>query len=666
MNVRLPNPLGVFAASLMLTLFCGQAPAQAPTQPGPKLMTAAAKPAGDAIINFSFDQVDVSTFVKLVGDLTGKKFVVADGVAGKITVVSPMVTRREVYPLFVTILESAGCSVVQDGEIYRVVALPKRDTVVAPVIGAEEPIPTEGVVTKVFQLQNVTAAELRKVLESKVGGGKAGAIGAIEETNHLLITDTADSIRRIEKIITEIDKPGLSKTTEVVPLEFAGAEEIANQLNQAMMDSDGRLPFGDTAGRIDDPRSRLPAVPGTTRGSTRRTLVVVASPHSNSLILVGAPAQIAELKKIIKQMDVDSPSGRGRLNAVFLKYLVADEAAKSISALLAKSDVKVGTVAQKPKISIEPSVANNALMVDAGPGDLEVVKRLIEQLDQPPEQVHIGVMIWEVSSSEGLNLGVEMASLQMPTRVGETVFQGSTKLTDSTASLLDSIQSGIFPRGISVSAAHGSGVDADGNITADYPAFVNVDALRKTGKFKVLSETSLEAQNNKEATVSIVSEIPILKSTIQGGSGTSRDVIQNIDRMDVGIKLKLTPHIIPGGEVQMVLTPSIEAVTDPGVAGAYAPTIAKREVSTTVTVPDGKTIVIAGLTREDKTKIVEKVPLLGSIPLLGILFRHTSDSTEKTDLLIFVTPRIVADMAAAESVMKNWEQKTGLSPHENK
>jgi len=232
--------------------------------------------------------------------------------------------------------------------------------------------------------------------------------------------------------------------------------------------------------------------------------------------------------------------------------------------------------------------------------------------------------------------------------------------------MLNNVQSGLFPAGITVSAAYGTGVDASGNIKYDIPALINVNAQKSHATFKELSDTSLEAQNNKEATVSIVDEIPILKATIQGGSGSARDIIQNLDRMDVGIKLKLTPHIIPGGEVQMVLSPSIEAVTDPGVAGAYAPTVAKREVSTTVTVPDGKTIIIAGLTRENKTKSETRVPLLGSIPLIGFLFRQSADTTVKTDVLIFVTPRVVTDMVAAEGVIKDWERKADLKSHEDK
>jgi general secretion pathway protein D len=151
-----------------------------------------------------------------------------------------------------------------------------------------------------------------------------------------------------------------------------------------------------------------------------------------------------------------------------------------------------------------------------------------------------------------------------------------------------------------------------------------------------------------------------LKSTIAGGSGSARDVIQNIERMDVGIKLSLTPQIVPGGEVRMTLNTGIEAVIDPGPAGQFSPTIAKREVQTTVTVPDGQVIVIAGLTREDETRSVKRVPYLGAIPLLGRLFSRTVESKEKTNLLILVTPRIVRDERTAARVVEEWRGKTGL------
>jgi len=564
------------------------------------------------------------------------------------------VNKGDIYPLFVSILESVGCSVAEQDGISRIIQTVPRVTPTAPVVGTKDKIPESGIITKVFRPAYVTAGELRKLLESKVSGGKMGAIGAIDESNHLIVTDTADAVRQIERIVKEVDQPGMSRMTELLPLKFAGAEDIAAQLNEAVSD-------GETRG--EQLRNRLPQVPGVTE-QTKKNAVVVAAPHSNSLILVGSSSQVMELKRIIQLMDVNMPSGRGRLNAIFLKYLAAEEAAKSLNALLSKTaekDSRTGITVRK--ISIESSTANNALIVDSTPGDFEVVKKLVDQLDRMPGQVHIEVMIAEVSDTDSLDIGVEMAGIDMPGKVGAQGMLGSSKLTDGTDNIMNSIQQGLFPRGLSVGVAQGVSVGTDGKVTVGYPGVINIDAVKKTGKVKIRSQTALEAQNNKEATVSIVNEIPIQKSTIQG-SGTSRDVIQNLDRMDVGIKLKLTPYIIPGGEVRMVLNPSIEAVIDSGPTGQYAPTIAKRDVSTTVTVRDGRTIVIAGLTREDNTKVVRRVPYLGSIPLIGFLFRKTSDSVEKTNLLIFVTPRIVDDIDKADVVMKNWEKKTDLKANE--
>ncbi len=614
--------------------------------------------AGDeATVSFSFDQIDIGAFIKTVGVMTGKKFVLAEGVQGKITVVSPLISRKEVFPLFVSILESAGCSVVEDNGIYHVVALQKRDTAAAPVVGSDEKTPVEGIVTKIIRLQNVSASEMRKALESKVGGGKTGAIAAIDETNHLLITDTSESIRRIEKIIAEIDRPGMARTTEVVPLKYASADDLANQLNLAMAESESRG---------EQLKNRLPDVPGAGAGA-RRSAMVVPAPHSNSLILVGTQAQIAEFKRLIELMDVEAQTGRGRLNAIFLKYLSATEASTNINALLMKSMATKPEAGanQKLKIAIEASAENNALLVDASPSDFDVVKRLVEQLDQIPLQVHIAVIIAEVSTNAELDLGVEMAGMAKPSAVGNGVVVGSSLFTGGSGSLMDEVQHGLFPKGITVGVAQGATVDSSGNVTAGFPGVININALKTKEWFKVVSETSLGVQNNREASVGVVDDIPIMKSTASGGTGIA-SVIQNIDRMDVGIKLKLLPHIIPGGDVQMTLSPSIEAITDPGPSGQYAPTISKREVTTTVTVPDGRTIVIAGLTRTDTTKLDQSVPYLSRIPLIGMLFRNTSDKVEKTNMLILVTPTVVGDIDASERVKQVWQAKTELETHEEK
>lgn len=605
-------------------------------------------------IDFNFDKVDIPTFVRLVGDITGKRFVVSSDVKGKITVVSPQVSREKVYPLFVNILESAGCSVVQEDDLYRVVPLLRGDMISTPIITDSEKTPEYGIVTKIIRMDHISAESVKKLIEARMGGKNTASVAIVEETNHLIITDSASSIRRIERIIAEVDRPGLARSTEVVALKFTSAIDLARQLNDALAESESRA---------DKLKSRLP-VTGRNMNSSRQAYVV-ASPDSNKLILVGPESQLTFLKDIISKMDVDVPSGSGRLNAIFLKYISSDEAAKNINALLDKSTGKVTTGTKRHAIAIESSIANNALLIDASPGDLMVVTDLINQLDIPREQVHIEVIIAEITVDDNLNLGVELAALNMPSAVGDTVVQGASLF--QAGGLLDSVQQGLFPNGISIAAAHGSHLDAAGNIVPDYPGVINIEAIKTDSRLKILSETALEAQNNSEASVRIVDEIPILTSTIQGGSGTSRDVIQNIERIEVGIKLVLTPHVIPGGLVRMELNPLIEAVVESKNTAPeqqLTPTIARREVKTTVTVPDGKTIIIAGLTRQDKAEVVRKTPFLGSIPIIGFFFRQKAVVNKTTDLLIFVTPRVVSDIAVAEELMDKWKEKTGLTENE--
>ena len=601
-------------------------------------------------IQFTFDQVDVSSFVQLVGEITGRRFVVDSGVTGSISVVSPPVSPDEVYPLFVSILESVGSTVQVENGLHRVVRLPAGRSL-APVIRAGEALPDAGMVTKVFRLEYVPAVDVQRALAGMMGERAAASIGASDETNHLIVTDSAAMVRRIERILEDLDRPGLSRGMELVHLEHAQADALAEQLNAAMAEQ---------ATRATQLRARLAG--GTVQPGGPGQALAVAAPHSNSLILVGIPSQLVALRDLIAEMDVDLPPGRGRLNAVFLRYIVAEEASDSIAALLEKS----AGVAAGRTVAIQAHRSSNALLIDASPADFLVVKQLIEQIDLLPQQVQIDVMIVEVSESSGFDFGIEMNALNLPDSVGDTVIQGGFRLREgSSTGLLNNLQNGIFPRGLSVGVARGTRINAAGEVVPGYPGLFNINAMRSDGSLKVLSQTSLQAQNNQEAVIRSVNEIPVLRSTIEGGTGATRDIIQNIDRMDVGVKLSITPHIIPEGLVRMQLNPSIEAVIDSGPDGSsFTPTIAKREVTTTVSVENGHTIVIAGLTREDERTAERRVPLLGSIPILGWLFRSEERVNERTDLLIFVTPYVVDGLAAADERRATLEARTGLSAGE--
>ena len=185
-------------------------------------------------------------------------------------------------------------------------------------------------------------------------------------------------------------------------------------------------------------------------------------------------------------------------------------------------------------------------------------------------------------------------------------------------------------------------------------------ALAQERNVRIISKPALLARNNMEAKVSVVDNIPITESTIQGAGAANRDIVQNIKRMDVGLNLSITPQVNPNQEVTMKIAPTIEAIIDEGPEGTFAPTITKREFSTTVTVPDRSTVIISGLIREDMVNQESRVPVLGRLPLVGALFRTTTKRKQRTNLLVFVTPHVVTDMARAEERMRIWQQDTNL------
>lgn len=591
----------------------------------------------------SFEDADIRKVIKSVGEMTGKRFLLDEDVQGSVTIVTPDLPLADVDRFISRVLEIYGFVITEQEGLFRVSRIPGGSSLQGAMVGPDEEMPESGLVTKLFQLQYVSASDVLKMLQPLRGedAGAGGALAVLGSTNHLLVTDTAAHLRRLQEILHELDRPGSSRVAEVIRLKHADADSLAQRLNQALAGMEGA---GSRFSRQVRQAAEGSSIPSGT--------VVIPLPQAQSVIVAGAPAQCAEVLEMITKLDVEMDSGAGNLHVIFLKYLDADDGAKSLNNLLAK------TVGEKEQsgIAIEPSSANNALLIHASPRDYQLVSDLVFQLDHPPQQVMVEVMIAEVTAGDDLELGVEWSSVETP-QEGRTTFVGRSRPSEN--NFIGSLATNLFfPQGLSLALATGLITNSLGQAVPAVPAFLR--ALAEDREVKILSNVPLWAQNNKEASVSVVDNIPVLTSTIEGGAGTSRDVIQNIERMDVGIKLTLTPHVNPQNDITVELNPSIEAVVDQGPSGAFSPTIARREVSTTVTVPDRATVVISGLMREDSIEVISKIPILGDIPLLGFLFRNTSTQKQKSNLLIFVTPTIVTDMDAANAMRNRFELKTGL------
>lgn len=603
---------------------------------------------GDTIM-FNFEQVDVRVFAQVVGGFIGKRYTVSEEVKGSLTVISPNVSRKDAEKLFSAVLESSGFTLVQDGEMNRIVPLPERKSNMGIIVTDEGTAPEYGLVTRIMRLNHVSVVEMSKMLELQLN--RKDVVSTLEETNHLIITDTVSSVKKIEELVKELDKPGMARTTEVIALKHANATELARQLMAS---------FADNPSRAQQLTDRMAAGTAYANSVSMSIPTIVASTHSNGLVVTGTQRQIQAVKDLIAKLDVPAPSGRSSFNIISLNYIKAEDIAKNISSLVEKFAAGNGDSSLIRRVAVEAVAESNTLLINATPEDFKAIETVIKALDVKPKQVHISVLIAEVSEGDLDKLGVTITALNAPDSLGDNAFAGATRSSADNAGLITQLSSGMFGQGLTFGIAHGSRLDANGNVVTDYPGVFNIDAIKGNDKVKILANPSLGAQNNVEAEVSVVDNIPITEATITG-SGSDRDVIQNITRMDVGVKLTMTPHIIPDGIVQLELEPSIEAVTDKGISTDYAPTISKRKVKTTVMVEDGKTIVIAGLMRNDMSEVKKKIPLLGDIPLLGWLFRWNSTEEKKTNILIFVTPTVIADSAAADKLRSDLEGRTGLA-----
>ena len=514
----------------------------------------------------------------------------------------------------------------------------------APIIGPDEVSDKQGIVLRIFKLKNVSAIEAKKALEPFVRGGSEGAVAVFAPTNHLIITDTQSNLNRLQKLIEEFDKSGAGSSVIVIQLKHASAEDIARQVAAAIQG---------TQSANDKVSSHMRQVAGGA-GGLPAGVTVVPDASANTLVIVGPSVQLEEAKRIVEQLDVETAAGRGRLNAIMLKYLKAEDIAKSLTNLLAKNT----KADQQHHIAVEPEISNNALIVDADPLDFEYVKKLVDSLDVLPSQVLIEVLIAEVAINDGLDLGVEWASIDEP-KNGSTTVAGRSRPTEGDA-ISTLATTGAFPQGLSLGVARGTFTGPDGNTIARVPFLLR--ALATERDVKILSKPALMAQNNKKATAMVVDNIPILESTIEGSAGAdNRDVVQNIKRQDVGLELTVTPYVNPNREITMEINPSVESIIDQGPDGtAFAPTITKREFTTTITIPDGETVIISGLIREESIKEETGIPYLRNIPLIGRFFQNSADRKQRTNLLVFVTPHIVTDIAAANAQRLRWEQDTNL------
>lgn len=574
-------------------------------------------------ITLNLKDADINALIGTVAEVTGKNFIVDPRVKGKVTVISsrPM-NSDEVYQVFLSILKVHGFAVVPGGAVEKIVpdVSAKQDSI--PNASRREPGIGDEMVTRVIQVDHVAAAQLVPILRPLVP--QQGHLAAYPNTNVLIISDRAENVSRLVTIIQRIDTVSDSEI-EVIRLQHASAAEVVRILNAISRSA------GAQAGKT----------PGT--GSE----ALVADERTNSVLLGGDRAERLRLRAIISHLDTPLES-EGNTKVIYLKYAKAADLVEVLQGV-GKSQ---GEDAKKPQatggadreLDIHADEATNSLVITAPPSLMRSLESVIRQLDIRRAQVLVDAIIAEVGENKARELGVQWAVFDLS---GQTAPVGGTNFNNVGTNLVDIAQGVINKTLVGLTPGLSFGVGKLGNDGVNFAAVVQ--ALATDGDTNILSTPSLLTMDNEEAEIVVGQNVPFVTGsfTNTGGAGTSVDPFQTIQRQDVGVTLKIKPQINEGDAVVMQIEQEVSSIASSAQASDIITN--KRSIKTNVLARDGQIIVLGGLIEDRVRESEQKVPLLGDIPLLGALFRAKSSNVEKSNLMVFIHPRILRDDGMADS-----------------
>ncbi len=585
----------------------------------------------------NFTDVDISTMVKFISDLTGRNFVMDERVKGKISVYSPAkLSPEEAFNVFTSVLELKGFTLVQAGRVNKIVPTSAAKQLGTRLIADTDKVPVnETYVARIITLENIAPQEAVTFLQPLVS--KDGYIAPFGPANMVLVVDSALNIRKLLEIVELIDTEKPREKAELVFLQHAAADGLAKVVQEWL------------AGRT----GKAPAQPGQAAPAGG---LVVADARLNALVVFGSDKDKEEVKRFVALLDVPPPTASSKVNVYYLENADATEVAKVLDGVVKGSAAAPvpGQPATAPqqspfeggKITITPDKATNSLVIMASPNDYQNVLQVIQKLDKRRRQVFVQALIAEVSLDRLKDLGVQWG-----------FFGGASTGTLSAAGIYDPFGA-LAPLLSVLSQLQTAGIsNPDLQLTgpANFPAILK--ALQTNGALNVLSNPSIMTSDNKEAEIFVGENVPF-RGSITFNASLPNAPQQSIERKDTGITLKLTPQISEGEYVKLDLYQEISAVKDATSTGAAADiTTTKRSAKTSVVVKDQETVAIGGLIQEREQETISKVPILGDIPLLGWLFKTKGTTKQKTNLLILLTPRVIKDAGDLAEVSERQKEK---------
>ncbi len=626
--------------------------------------TASKRPAGHspalksgAQVTLNFVNADIEAVTRAMGAMLDRQFIVDPRVKGNITVYSetPM-TVREAYLNYLAALRGLGFTVVENAGLLKVV--PEADAKLQAGTVSIGPVQQRGdqILTQIFKLNHENPNNLVAVLRPLISPNNT--INANPGSNTLVITDYADNLARMGKIIAALDQPAASEI-EVVALKHGLATDMA-PLVQRLADSS---------------TSTTPGVPTTGAG-----ISVIADARSNALIVRAAnPARQAQVRAIIDKLDLPTQGGGpgGSIWVVHLKNADAVKLAQVLRAAFASGGggggsgsstsaaaINIGapqgggaSAATAPlQVSAGPSTggfiqadpSTNSLIISAAEPLYRQVRAMIDQLDSRRAQVYIESMIVEVSGDNAADFGFQWQGLIGKSGDKNGVVAGSNFGTGSG----NIININTSAAGGTVALGEGLNIGLIRDFGGTYALAAIARMLQTQSTTNIISTPNLITLDNEEAKIVVGSNVPFITGQFTNtGTGTTNP-FQTIERKDVGLTLRIRPQIGEGGTVRMTIFQESSSVQEKAAVGTSnaGPSTNKRSIESNVVVDDGSIIVLGGLIEDRYSDSTAQVPLLGSLPLVGNLFRSQNRTKNRTNLMVFLRPVVLRDAGSADKL----------------
>lgn len=605
--------------------------AQAQNAPPPPQATQLGQP--QQRITPNFKDADITQIAEAVAAATGKNFIMDPRVRAQVTMLSstPM-SPDGFYQAFLSILAVHDFIAVPDGQVVKI--LPDANARQMPSIDLPDTVSatSDEIVTQVIDVKNVNAAQLVPILRPMIP--QYGHLAAYPAGNILIISDRASNVNRMMRIIRRIDQVG-DQDVEIVPMHDASAAEVVRVLNTLYQGAAANAEGGSP-------------------------MKVVADERSNSVLISGDQNQRLRVRALVAHLDTPLESG-GDTRVRYLHYADAEKMApklkEQITGIAQATAAQGGSAAgggaaNNPQAQAEKNSlvwadpANNALVITAPPKVMRQIMAIIDKLDIRRPQVLVEAIIADVDVSKDAELGVNWAAYGSGSNVPAAGFVSPV----GGSSIVDLAQAIENPANVTSTLLNGTtlGVGRIGSGAVNFAAVLR--AIQSDTHTNIISTPSAVTMDDQEAELKVAQEVPFVTGQFTSTGSASNGAVnpfQTIQNQEVGTILKVTPTISAEGTAVMMKLSIESSNLAPTSTSTTNPTTNKRTVTTNVLIEDGGVIVLGGLIQENNTKTESRVPVLGSIPIIGLAFKTRSNTVEKNNLMIFLRPKILRDQAQA-------------------